>query len=229
MIGYWLQQTIASHGGGLAVTIVSQTVVDPQDPAFADPTKFIGQVYDRARAQALAAQNGWVVKPDGQAWRRVVPSPRPCDVVELDIVDTLLRDGVAVVVSGGGGIPVTRSGQQLTGVEAVVDKDLTAALVAERIGADVLVVATDVAAVMTGFGTPEEAAIAGATPEELGRLDLPAGSMGPKVEAAARFVTATGRRAAIGSLDDLTNLVAGTVGTQVRPAVVDAAVQVGRA
>jgi carbamate kinase len=228
MIGYWLQQTITSNGGGPAVTIVSQTVVDPQDPAFADPTKFIGQVYDRARAQTLAEQNGWVVKADGQAWRRVVPSPRPCDVVELDIVDVLLHGGVSVVVSGGGGIPVTRSGQTLVGVEAVVDKDLTAALVAERLGADVLVVATDVEAVMTGFGTAAEASIVAATPEELSRLELPAGSMGPKVEAAAQFVTATGRRAAIGSLDDLARLVAGTVGTQVQPAVVDAALQAGR-
>lgn len=217
MIGYWLQQTITTHGGGPAVTLVSQTVVDPDDPAFAAPTKFIGPTYDREQAQALAAQNGWDVRADGTAWRRVVPSPVPVDVVELHVVDRLLGHGVTVVVAGGGGIPVTRSEEGLAGVEAVVDKDLTAALVAERLGADLLVVATDVAAVMTGFGTTAQQPITHAAPDELDRLDLPAGSMGPKVRAASQFVAATGGRAVIGSLEHLGDLVAGTSGTQVGP------------
>lgn len=215
MIGYWLQQSIASHGGGPAVTIVSQTVVDPLDPAFENPTKFIGPAYDRGRAESLAAQNGWVVKADGGVWRRVVPSPRPRAVVELDVVDHLVRRGVTVVVAGGGGIPVTGSGEAWTGVEAVVDKDLTAALIAERLGADLLVIATDVEAVIAGYGTPAAEPIRSATPEELDHLDLPAGSMGPKVEAAAGFVRNTGGRAVIGSLDDLETIVAGNAGTQV--------------
>lgn len=216
MIGYWLQQSIASHGGGPAVTIVSQTVVDPLDPAFENPTKFIGPAYDRGRAESLAAQNGWVVKADGGVWRRVVPSPRPRAVVELEVVDHLVRRGVTVVVAGGGGIPVTGSGETWTGVEAVVDKDLTAALIAERLGADLLVIATDVEAVIAGYGTPAAVPILSATPEDLDRLDLPAGSMGPKVEAAAAFVRNTGGRAVIGSLDDLETIVAGNAGTQVR-------------
>jgi carbamate kinase len=215
MIGYWLQQTITSHGGGAAVTLVSQTVVDADDPAFAAPTKFIGPTYDRAQAEALAAQNGWEVRADGAAWRRVVPSPLPRELVELEVVDQLLGHGVTVVVAGGGGIPVIRSDAGLRGVEAVVDKDLTAALVAQGLGADLLVVATDVPALMTGFGTADQRPITRATPTELDRLDLPAGSMGPKVQAVAQFVAATGGRAVIGALDRLDDLVTGSAGTQV--------------
>ena len=215
MIGYWLQQIITSRGGGAAVTLVSQTVVDADDPAFAAPTKFIGPTYDRAQAEALAAQNGWEVRADGAAWRRVVPSPLPRELVELEVVDRLLGHGVTVVVAGGGGIPVIRSDAGLRGVEAVVDKDLTAALVAQGLGADLLVVATDVPAVMTGFGTADQRPITRATPAELDRLDLPAGSMGPKVQAVAQFVAATGGRAVIGSLDRLDDLVTGSAGTQV--------------
>jgi carbamate kinase len=195
--------------------VVSQTVVDAGDPAFADPTKFIGQAYDRGRADALAAQNGWVVKQDGGVWRRVVPSPSPSDVVELGIVETLLDHGATVVVGGGGGIPVVRTGERLRGVEAVVDKDLVAGLVARQLRADLLVIVTDVPAVIRDYGTPSQEPIGEIALEELEQLQFPAGSMGPKVQAVAAFVRATGHRAAIGSLDKLAAVVAGTVGTQV--------------
>jgi len=217
LIGYWLQQTIVNNGGGPAVTLVSRTVVDPEDPAFGEPTKFIGQAYDRSRAESLAAEHGWTVRQDGQVWRRVVPSPVPRDVVELDAVDLLVKNGSSVVIAGGGGIPVVPSADGLRGVEAVVDKDLVAGLVAERLGADLFVVVTDVAAVLAGYGTPQERPIGATTPDQLDRLELPDGSMGPKVRAVASFVRASGHRAAIGALAELGDVVAGDRGTQVRP------------
>jgi carbamate kinase len=151
------------------------------------------------------------MREDGSGVRRVVGSPLPLDIVELPVVSMLVRAGVLVICAGGGGIPVVREGSALHGVEAVVDKDLTAALLAERLHADVLLLLTDVEGVrVDGEALPD------ATPQELEALDLPAGSMGPKADAAARFATNTGRRAAIGSLADAAALVAGRAGTQVR-------------
>lgn len=218
MIGYWLQQAVANHSGQPAATLVTQTLVDEDDPAFGDPTKFIGPLYDRARAERLAAEHGWTVKQDGTGWRRVVPSPVPYEVIETELAVGLLEAGATVILAGGGGVPVVYRGDQLVGVEAVVDKDLTAATIAERIGADLLLILTDVPAVMTGFGTPQQSPIAETTPDELDALVLPAGSMGPKVAAAAKFVRSSGQRAAIGALDDLVAVAAGTRGTQVVPA-----------
>lgn len=215
MIGYWLQQAIANHSGQPAVTLISQTVVDRDDPAFRKPTKFIGPVYDRQTAERLAVEHGWTVRPDGDRWRRVVPSPMPYEIVETEIATRLLDLGATVVLAGGGGVPVVYQGDQLVGVEAVVDKDLAAATIAEQIYADLLVILTDVPAVMTGYGTPDQAAIGQVTPDVLDELEFPSGSMGPKVRAACNFVSTSGRRAAVGSLEDLERVVAGTAGTQV--------------
>jgi carbamate kinase len=216
MIGYWLQQGLANAGlAGPVVTLVTQTVVDAADPAFRDQTKFVGSLYTEDEARDLARANDWTVRQDGTGWRRVVASPMPRRIVEIDVAEAMLRSGVTVVLAGGGGVPVTEGPRGLEGVDAVVDKDLTAALVAELLHADLLVILTDVPAVLTDFGTPAEKPLRDVTTARLEALDLPAGSMGPKVAAACRFVRATGRRAAIGSLDDVAGVIDGTSGTQV--------------
>ncbi|WP_341925354.1 carbamate kinase [Nocardioides psychrotolerans] len=217
VIGYWLQQGLANAGLVTpVVTLVTQTLVDADDPAFQDPTKFVGSVYDESHARELAEAGGWTVKPDGDGWRRVVASPRPSGIVEIEIARALLEQGTTVVLGGGGGVPVVRTPRGLLGVEAVVDKDYVAALVAETLGADLLVMLTDVSAVQTDYGTPQARALHRVSVADLDALDLPDGSMGPKVEAACAFATRTGGRAAIGSLPDAAAVVAGTAGTQVR-------------
>lgn len=218
MIGYWLLQALQNRLPGRQVAaIVNQTLVSAADPAFEKPSKFVGEVYDEAEARRMAERRGWTVRPDGSGWRRVVGSPRPERVVETPLIRALLGLG-AVVVCAGGGVPVVRDELgELQGVEAVVDKDLTSAVLAEALDADALLVLTDVPAVMRGFGTPEQAAIHRETPAGLRRLDLPAGSMGPKVEAVCRFVELTGGMAAIGALEDVTEILAGTSGTVVTP------------
>jgi carbamate kinase len=219
MIGYWLVRAL--HGaapGKPAGCLIGQTRVDPDDPAFAAPTKFVGPVYKESQAQDLAAERGWVVRPDGAAWRRVVPSPEPLELVELPLIKVLLAAGALVVCAGGGGIPVVADASgALRGVEAVVDKDLTAALLARAVDADALLLLTDVDAVIDGFGTPDARPIRHATPQQLRARSFPAGSMGPKVEAACRFVEATGRMAAIGRLDAAEALLARSAGTIVSP------------
>ncbi|HQU27149.1 MAG TPA: carbamate kinase [Acidimicrobiales bacterium] len=218
MIGYWLAQALRNATGGAeVVALVTQTVVDPADPAFTHPTKFVGRPYDEAEAHALVAARGWVVHPDGARWRRVVASPDPLEVVEVAVLERLVCAGVVPVCVGGGGVPVVREGGRLRGVEAVIDKDLASALVARALGADLLVMATDVAHVELGFGTPEARPLERVTPGELAAMTFAPGSMGPKVEAARRFVSATGGRAAIGALGALEGLVAGGAGTQVVP------------
>lgn len=216
LIGYWLQQALANAGLPTpVVTLVTQTVVDADDPAFRDPSKFVGGIYAEPEARALAARNDWVVRADGAGWRRVVASPLPVRIVELEVTRTLLAHDTTVVLAGGGGVPVVDGSDGLTGVDAVVDKDHVAALVATRLGADLLVLLTDVPAVMTGFGTPEQAALHRVGAEALARMTFPPGSMGPKVTAACAFARDAGGRAAIGSLDDVAAVVAGTAGTQV--------------
>jgi carbamate kinase len=200
------------------VAVLTRVLVDADDPAFADPTKFIGPVYDEQRAHALAAERGWVVKPDGDRWRRVVPSPAPKEIIQLGAIRRLVDGGFLVVCVGGGGVPVVAVDGGHAGVEAVIDKDLASALLAVGLGADVLVLATDVDAVYTGWGTDDQRAVARTTPEWLRAHAFAGGSMGPKVEAVCRFVEATGRRAAIGRLEAIPALVAGTAGTQVEPA-----------
>jgi carbamate kinase len=217
MIGYWLVQALQDVASRPAACLVSRTIVRADDPAFADPAKFVGPVYDHDTALRLAAEHGWAVRQDGAAWRRVVPSPEPAGIAELDLIRLLIAQGTIVVCAGGGGIPVVPDGPgRLRGVEAVVDKDLTAALLAESLGADALLLLTDVSAVMDDYGTAQARPVRRATPAELQARTFPAGSMGPKVEAACRFVNATGGIAAIGRLDDAAELLDGTAGTLVR-------------
>lgn len=216
VIGYWLQQGIANAGlASPVVTLVTQTVVAAEDPAFSNPTKFVGGSYSEQRAQVLALSNGWTVRRDGACWRRVVPSPLPQRIVEISVAESLLRDGATVVIAGGGGVPVIDGPHGLVGVDAVVDKDFAAALIAEQMHVDRLVLLTDVAAVVTGFGTPSETPLRDVTVAELEGLEFPAGSMGPKVAAACGFVSRTGKPAAIGALADAAEVVAGTAGTQI--------------
>ncbi|MGO8873512.1 MAG: carbamate kinase [Acidimicrobiales bacterium] len=220
MIGYFLLQAFENAlPGQEVVSMICQTVVDPRDPAFDRPTKFVGPVYPEDEARRLAGLRGWTVAQDGAAWRRVVASPEPQELVELPTIRMMLADGAVVVCAGGGGIPVCRGDDgQLHGVEAVVDKDLTASLLARELDADALLLLTDVACVESGFGTWSARPIRQATPAELRALSFAAGSMGPKVEAVCRFVEATGNRAVIGRLEDATALLAGSRGTVVAPA-----------
>ena len=217
MIGYFLLQALENALPGRQVAgLICQTLVRGDDPAFADPTKFVGAVYDEQTARRLAKERGWQVRQDGLAWRRVVASPQPCELVELATVETLLADHAVVVCAGGGGIPVCRDADgRLRGIEAVVDKDLTSALLAKDLGADAFLILTDVPAVEMGFGTPTAQALGHTTVAALRAQNFAAGSMGPKVDAACRFVEATGMPAMIGQLDDAEEMLAGTRGTVV--------------
>ncbi|TLQ46121.1 carbamate kinase [Streptomyces marianii] len=219
MIGYWLLQSLQNALPGRQVcALLNQTLVSAADPAFADPEKFVGPGYGRAEAERLAAERGWTVKQDGTRWRRVVPSPRPQRVVETRLIRLLLNSGAVAVCAGGGGVPVIRDERgRLTGVEAVVDKDLTAALLAEALDADALLLLTDVPHVETGHGTSQAQPIGRTTPARLRTHRFPAGSMGPKVDAACRFVELTGGMAAIGALDDAQAILDGAIGTVVTP------------
>lgn len=217
MIGYWLLQALENAlPGHLVATLLTQTVVDGSDPAFGRPSKFVGPLYDEVTAARLATERGWHVQRDERGFRRIVPSPDPKDIVELGAIEELLAAGSVVVCGGGGGVPVVREADgRLRGVEAVIDKDRTSSLLAERLHADALIVLTDVAAVELGHGTPDAAPIGRTTATELRSLSFPAGSMRPKVEAVCRFVTATGGLAAIGRLEDAELLLSGKAGTVV--------------
>ena len=219
MIGYWLLQALQNAlPGRQVVALINQTLVSAVDPAFENPTRFIGQIYDQAEAEKMAKENGWTVRQDGQYWRRVVPSPQPQRVIETRLIRQLLRSGTVVVCAGGGGIPVVRNSiGQLEGVEALIDKDLTGATLAETLEANVFLILTDVARVMRNFGTPRQEEITHTTPYELRAQDFPAGSMGPKIEAVSRFVERTGDMAAIGRLDECEDILAGMAGTIVTP------------
>ena len=219
MIGYWLLQGLQNALPGRQVAaLINQTLVSAADPAFDDPTKFVGEVYDEATARQLADERGWIVKQDGAHWRRVVPSPRPQRVVETRLIRLLLTSGAIVVSAGGGGVPAIRNERgELQGVEAVVDKDLTAALLAEALEADVLLLLTDVPRVLRSYGTPDQTEIANTTPAQLRAMDFAAGSMRPKVEAVTRFAELTGDMGAIGALEDVAEILAGKAGTIVTP------------
>ncbi|MCC6223657.1 MAG: carbamate kinase [Thermoleophilia bacterium] len=215
MIGYLLEQALANELPDRDVaTLLTQVVVDPADPAFDRPTKPVGPVYDEAEARRLAAERGYAIARDGRGFRRVVPSPEPVGIVELRAIRVLVEAGVLAICVGGGGIPVCRDrAGRLSGAEAVIDKDLSAALLARLLGAALLLLLTDVPGVARGFATPAAEQLRRVTPAELRRLDLPAGSMGPKAEAACRFVEATGAVAAIGALGDARAIVRGEAGT----------------
>jgi carbamate kinase len=198
------------------VAVITRVVVDADDPAFSSPSKFIGPVYTEAEASEVADRHGWTVRPDGDRWRRVVPSPEPRRIVQLGAIERLLDAGLIVVCAGGGGVPVVEDATgRHRGVEAVIDKDLASSLLAIELGVEALVLATDVDAVYDGYGRSEQQAIARATPEGLRTRRYAAGSMGPKVEAVCRFVESTGGRAAIGSLGEVQQLLDGHAGTQV--------------
>ena len=220
MIGYLIQQELRSllPPEIQVAALLTMIVVDPGDPAFASPTKFVGPVYPKEAADAIAAEKGWAFRPDGAAWRRVVPSPEPRRILEIEPITWLLERGAVVICAGGGGIPtmIPSSGPgALVGVEAVIDKDFAGELLAEDVGADLFLMATDVDGVYLGWGTPEQRRLDRVTPADLAGRQFAAGSMGPKVEAAARFASKTGGRAAIGSLADIAEIVAGNAGTSV--------------
>jgi carbamate kinase len=215
MIGYLLEQELRNvlPGRNLA-TLLTQVVVDPADPAFANPTKPIGPVYAEEDARRLAAAHGWTIGRDGSGFRRVVASPEPLRVLELAAIERLIAADVLLICTGGGGIPVAITDGVLRGVEAVIDKDLAAARLAEDVHADALVLLTDVPGVYRDLNRPDSM-ITSVKPADLRLLHLPAGSMGPKAEAACRFVERTGGRAAIGALEDAASLLAGNAGTQI--------------
>jgi carbamate kinase len=220
MIGYVLEQELGNvlpKDAPLA-SLLTMIEVDPGDAAFGDPTKFVGPVYTKDQADALATAKSWTFKPDGDAWRRVVPSPEPRRIFEIRPIRWLLDKGVVVICAGGGGVPTmfspTAAGS-LVGVEAVIDKDLASELLAREVDAELLVLATDVDGVYADWGTPEQRKLERVTPEQLREEQFAAGSMGPKVDAAARFAQATGKRAAVGSLAEIEQVVAGTAGTQI--------------
>ncbi len=217
MIGYLLEQSLTNRlSGAPAVTLLTQVVVDAQDPAFEHPSKPIGPIYDRRTAERVAAERHWSVAPDGEHWRRVVPSPEPKRIVELQTIRTLVDAGVLVVCVGGGGIPVTVDEQgALRGVEAVIDKDHSAALLARELGADALLLLTDVPHVERNHGTRSAHPIREASVRELDLADFSDGSMRPKVEAACWFATETGKIAAIGALADAVAILDGRAGTRI--------------
>jgi carbamate kinase len=216
-IGYVLEMQLDNYVDGQdTVTVLTRVVVNADDPAFESPSKFIGPVYTEAEASAVADRHGWTMRQDGQSWRRVVPSPEPRRIVQLGAIERLVDAGFVVVCAGGGGVPVIEDADgRYRGVEAVIDKDLASSLLASDLGVEVLVLATDVDAVYEGYGRPEQRAIARATPEGLRTRPYAAGSMGPKVKAACRFIERTGGAAAIGSLDHVEDLLDGRAGTQV--------------
>jgi carbamate kinase len=219
MIGYLLEQELGNllPDSRAVVTLLTRVEVDAHDAAFAHPTKPIGPMYTAQQAQHIRDSARWTLAPDGAGYRRVVPSPAPLRVLGLEPIRWLLERDALVIAAGGGGIPVVRGpdGHSLQGVEAVIDKDLCSALLALELQADCLVIVTDVDAVYVDWGQPGQRALGQVTPKELAPLQFPAGSMGPKVEAATRFVLAAGRRAAIGSLEQIEQLLAGTAGTQI--------------
>jgi carbamate kinase len=219
MIGYLLEQELANHlpPDRPVATLLTRVEVDPADPAFVKPTKPIGPVYAKEEASRLAQAVNWQIAPDGAGFRRVVASPLPTRVLGVDPVRWLLRHEAVVIAAGGGGIPVVRTadGRSLQGVDAVIDKDLTAELLARELGADCLVIATDVDAVYLDWGTASQRALTKVRPQELLEHSFPPGSMGPKVQAAAGFAFKTGRKALIGSLAQIEEMLAGYAGTEV--------------
>ncbi|MCC6236348.1 MAG: carbamate kinase [Dehalococcoidia bacterium] len=217
MIGYLLEDALRDALPGREVaTLLTQVEVDRDDPAFAHPTKPIGPMYTEAQARALEAERGWAVARDGEAYRRVVPSPEPIRIVELAAIRALAARGFLVVCAGGGGVPVYLDERGASfGVEGVVDKDLTSALLARELGADALLLLTDVDAVHLDWGSARARRVRYASPAALRAVAFEPGTMAPKVEAACRVAEATGRTAYIGSLDDAAQLLEGTAGTAV--------------
>ncbi len=222
MIGYMIEQELRNllPLNVPFATILTMVEVDPADPAFTHPTKFVGPQLSRADADRVSAEKGWIFQRDGELFRRVVPSPLPRRIFEIRPICWLLEQGAIVICTGGGGIPVMyqpENGSRLKGVEAVIDKDSASALLAQEIRADLFVMATDVNGVYLDWGKPSARLVRATTPGQLRRHTFPAGSMGPKVEAACAFVEKTGKQAAIGALAGIEAVVEGDAGTLVRP------------
>ena len=215
MIGYMIEQELGNiiPPEDPIVTVLTQVVVDPKDPAFLNPSKPVGPIYDQYEAERLKKEKGWSIAPDGPYFRRVVPSPEPKRIIEIDAIQLLVNEGIVVICAGGGGIPTAYSGNKLYGVEAVIDKDLAAGLLARSLHAERFIMLTDVENVYVDYGTDRQKAIQAAHPDALEQLDFAAGSMGPKVKAACRFVRETGRRSMIGRLRNLCDVVDGSSGT----------------
>lgn len=216
MVGYLLELALRNElPDRVVTTLLGQVLVDPHDPAFKHPTKPIGPFYERAEAEQLGTDKGWTFAFEGTRGRRLVPCPEPVEVLELAAIRALLDAGVVTISAGGGGVPVARdTAGRLAGVEGVIDKDLTASLLARDLGAEALLLLTDVPAVQDQWGTPASRPIRTATPADLRRFEFAPGSMGPKVGAAIRFVEARGRFAAIGALEDAPEILAGQAGTR---------------
>jgi carbamate kinase len=221
-IGYMIEQEL----GNLLpfkvpfATMLTMVEVDGDDPAFKNPTKFVGPVYEKTEAERLAREKGFSIKQDGSKWRRVVPSPLPKQIFEIRPIQWLLKQGTIVICAGGGGIPTMyEKGKKrhLIGVEAVIDKDLCSELLARELKADLFVMLTDAEAVFMDWGKPTQKAIRRSSPAALSATQFAAGSMGPKVDAACRFAAATGKKAAIGALPDLSKILAGKAGTTIVP------------
>lgn len=222
MIGYMLQQALKNQLPQREISVLlTQVEVAPDDPAFHNPTKYIGPVYDPAQADALQAEKGWVFKADGKAFRRVVPSPQPKRIVESDAIQALIARDHLVICNGGGGVPVVEKADGYHGLEAVIDKDLSAALLASQIHADALLILTDADAVYLDWGKPTQRPLAQVTPERLSEMQFDAGSMGPKVSACADFVSRCHGIAGIGSLADGPAILAGDKGTLIRRETTD--------
>jgi carbamate kinase len=218
MIGYMIEQEL----GNLLpfevpfATMLTMVEVDPNDPGFSNPTKFIGPVYSDTDAERLKAEKGWTMKRDGDKWRRVVASPEPKRIFEVRPIKWLLEKGTVVIAAGGGGIPTMyEPGRKLRGIEAVIDKDLCSELLARQLDADVFIMATDADAVFLDWGKPSAKAFRRASPKAMRDFTFPAGSMGPKVDAACHFAEATGKAAAIGALKDLPAILRGAAGTTI--------------
>ncbi len=220
MIAYMVEQELGNvlpFEKHLA-TLLTMVEVDPNDPAFQNPTKFVGPVYTKLAADSLAEKKGWVFRPDGRSWRRVVASPEPKRIFEINPVRWLVEKGAVVICAGGGGIPTVYlpdGTRTLVGIEAVIDKDFAAELLARELSADLFIMATDAEGICLDWDTPQQRTLSWTTPEELDQHEFAAGSMGPKVEAAKRFVRATGNRASVGKLADITRIVTGDAGTNV--------------
>ncbi len=218
MIGYLLERELGNilpFEQPLA-TLLTMIEVDPKDPAFQHPSKPIGPVYSQSEAEQLAAERGWAIAPDGENFRRVVPSPLPKRIFEIRPIRWLLEKGTIVICAGGGGIPTMYDeAGNLQGIEAVIDKDQASALLAQELAADFFIMATDVDGVYLNWGEPDAKVIRYAAPDEIVQFNFAAGSMGPKVEAAVKFAQKTGKTSAIGALSDLSKMIAGEAGTQI--------------
>jgi len=217
MLGYFIEQELGNMmptETSLA-SILTMVEVDPEDPAFQNPTKPIGLVFEEEEGKRMAKEKGWSIARDGDGWRRVVPSPEPHRIFELRPIHWLLEKGAVVICAGGGGIPTAYNSEgNLEGIEVVIDKDRASALLARQLGARLLILATDADGVYEDWGSDKAKIIERVTPEQLSGEDFEAGSMGPKVEAACDFVSRTGERAVIGSLSDIAGMVEGVSGTQ---------------